>query len=371
MELASLETWNFRNLANHTLSWGPGLNLVVGGNGHGKTNLLEAIAVLGNVRSFRGARPRRLVRHGEGAFRLSGTVRTGAGEVVLQQVVEVTPEPRRTLTINRAEVDLATYLSTFPVFVLAPGDRDLVVAGPDVRRAYVDRVAFLLHRDHLTTLRHYGRSLKQRNAALVAGAGGIELEGWERQLAHHGARLVAQRLAAVDTLAAAFAAIHRELVHPSSPEITLSYRAEVEEGPSEKLEQVYRQRYNENRARDRGAGFTFDGPHRHDLTLRADGRAVKDVLSSGQAKIVAAALRLASLSVVEQDRESGLPLLIDDVDAELDAEAVERLMSWVGDRRQTSLSSVNEDLGDLRSQGNVIRMSDGCGHALTRPGGSP
>jgi DNA replication and repair protein RecF len=371
VELVSLETWCFRNLADHTLSWAPGVTLVVGGNGQGKTNLLEAVAVLGNVRSFRTVRARRLVRHGEVGFRLRGVVRSGSDEVEIKQVVESGQEPRRSLTVNRVEVELGDYLATFPVFVLAPGDRELVVGGPELRRAFVDRVAFLLRPDHLAALRSYARALRQRSAALLAGASDSELEGWERQLACHGARVVTNRCHAVATLDAVFGPLYEAIGHRDRPPLSVSYRGDLEALGEADLERAYRQRYNENRVRDRGAGMTFDGPHRHDLALRAGGRAVRDVLSSGQTKVVAAALRLASLAVVETARDAALPLVIDDVDAELDGEAVERLMTWVGDRRQTSVSSVNERLAGRTGRTSVIRMRDGHGQPAVCPGDAP
>ncbi len=371
MELVSLETWCFRNLADHALTWAPGVTLVVGGNGQGKTSLLEAIAVLGNVRSFRTLRARRLVRHGAAGFRLRGVFTTGAGEVEIQQVFADGPEPRRSLTVNRVEVELGDYLATFPVFVLAPGDRELVVGTPEVRRAFVDRVAFLLRPDHLVALRSYSRALRQRGAALIAGASDGELAGWEHQLAHYGARVVANRGHAVAALATGFASVYEVIGHLAKPALTVAYRGDFDGLAEADMERAYEQRYNDTRARDRGARMTFDGPHRHDLALRAGGRAVRDVLSTGQTKVVAAALRLASLAVVETARDAALPLVIDDVDAELDGEAIGRLMTWVGDRRQTSVSSVNDRLAGLAGRANVIRMKDGHGQPAVCPGDAP
>ena len=131
---------------------------------------------------------------------------------------------------------------------------------------------------------------------------------------------------------------------PSSPEISISYRSEAWfDGCLEEVEKLYCQRYNGSRARDRKAGFTLEGPHRHDLILRADGRPVRDLLSSGQTKIVAAALRLSTMVLVERDRGEILPLIIDDIDAELDASSVRRLMAWVGERRQVFLSTAHDE----------------------------
>jgi len=113
------------------------------------------------------------------------------------------------------------------------------------------------------------------------------------------------------------------------------------------VEDLYQQRYNETRARDRLAGFTGDGPHRHDLSLRAAGRSIRYTVSSGQAKVVAAALRLATLAHVEKERHEQFPVIVDDVDAELDGPALARLVDHLGNERQVFLSSTNDGIAAL------------------------
>ena len=343
MELVTLETWNFRNLEPQTFEWDQGVNLVLGANGQGKTNLLEAVAVAGNLRSFRTSSIRRLVRHGERAFRLTVELKSGRQNHRLQQIVEIGPPLKRTLTINSGPVDVDQYLSAFPIFALGPWDRELVVGQPEIRRALMDRLAFLLRAQHLSDLRFYRRVLSQRNAALLQSAGNEELSGWETQLAQRAAAVLRSRQNAVAALTPVFHSVYGALRGPSFPDVSISYRTEPWlDDRLEEVEKLYCQRYNGSRARDRKAGFTLEGPHRHDLILRADGRPVRDMLSSGQIKIVAAALRLSTLVLVERDRGEILPLIIDDIDAELDASSVRKLMEWVGDERQVFLSSAHD-----------------------------
>ena len=110
------------------------------------------------------------------------------------------------------------------------------------------------------------------------------------------------------------------------------------------LAKKYQTRYHEVRTRDRLAGFTSDGPHRHDLVLRVGGRPVRDVLSSGQAKVVAAALRLAAHAEVERRRGEFIPLVVDDVDAELDRTTLDKLVCHTGTERQLFLSSAHREM---------------------------
>ena len=145
MEILKLEVRSFRHLAHAEFSFGHSTNVVLGPNGAGKTSLLEALVVLGNLRSFRTTSLRRAVRHGESTFRLAGTVSIAGREHRLEEVVEVGPPVSRTLSVDGAEADVQSYLQTLPVFAITGHDRELVVGSPDGRRALLDRFAFLYH----------------------------------------------------------------------------------------------------------------------------------------------------------------------------------------------------------------------------------
>jgi DNA replication and repair protein RecF len=347
VRLVEIRVSGFRNLAPAAVSCAPGANLVAGGNGQGKTNLLEAVTVLGNLRSFRTATMRQIVRHGDTHFLLEGRVKTGDGPIRISQEVSVGPPVRRVLRVAGASVSVAQYLRVFPVFALSGADRELVVGGPAERRSYLDRHTFLLQKEYFDEIRKFNKSLRQRNAALVSAVSDREMEVWEDRLAGAAAVVVMRRRDSCRELFRGFQPIYRDLRGPDFPDLELHYRGEAAFEPAEKvqeLEEYYRKRYNETRARDRRTGFTAEGPHRHDLGLRADGRSVRQTLSSGQTKVVAAALRLASLQQVERERSEHLPVIIDDVDAELDAAALSRLIGHLTGDRQLFLSSADERL---------------------------
>jgi DNA replication and repair protein RecF len=173
-----------------------------------------------------------------------------------------------------------------------------------------------------------------------------ELAAWEAPLAAAAARLVARRLRVLESLTPGVLEIYRRTGGEGFPELALKYSGEPwlkGEKLLEILEKSYQKRYNETRARDRQAGHTLEGPHRHDLRLLADGRPAREVLSSGQTKVAAAALRLASVVSVEDDRGDRFPVVIDDVDAELDNTVLGRLGRALRDGRQLFLSSARAE----------------------------
>jgi DNA replication and repair protein RecF len=363
VHLVELKATGFRNLVSEPVTWCPGSNLLYGANGQGKTSLLEAVAVLGNLRSFRTPSLRQVVGHGGDGFVLEGRIETMSGLVRLSQRVSCTVPIRRELEVSGGAASAAHYLQVLPIVALSRDDRDLVAGPPEGRRSFLDRFTFLLEPALFDELRGYRRLLRQRNAALADQLSDAEIEIWEPMLAAAAAVIVDRRRRACDRLRVGFRSIYAELRRQDFPEVDLSYRGEalLDEAESmSEVEEFYRKRYNETRPRDRRKGFTGDGPHRHDVGLRADDKIVRHTLSSGQTKVVAAALRFASLQQVERERGELLPVIIDDVDAELDPTVLGHLIRHVGGNRQLFLSSADGAVApDLVEQRCRFEVRDG------------
>ena len=350
MKIKKLVIWHFRNFENISVDLEPGLNLIIGSNGQGKTNFLEAVAAVGNVRSFRQTNPRKMVRHGESSFRLEAWVEDSRKKIHLRQVVECSTPVVRSFKINGVEVPLERYLIQFPVFTLSSGDTALVSGAPEHRRSFIDRMAFFLDSDHLQELNLYQASLRQRNATLSGEHNSTEMEIWEDQLARAAAQVVVRRVRVVDGWRAVFRSTYELMRGEGFPDIDAIYRMEpdLDGADQEKVAEFYRRRYYENRVRDRRARFTLDGPHRHDLALKTEGRPVRDVLSAGQVKIVAAAMWLSNLAQVEERRNERLLVLVDDADAELDDRVFSKLVDVLGHQRQVIMTSAHDrGIGDV------------------------
>ena len=349
MELTELSAKNFRNLELSEIALGRWTNVVLGANGVGKTSLLEAIVVLTNLRSFRAPTIRHTLRHGEKSFLVRGAIRCGDRIRRIEHKLEAGTPIRRSLKIDGQAATVQQYLQICPMTAITVADRELVAGGPETRRGVLDRFVFLIRPAFFDDLRIYRKALRQRNAALSAGVGDDEIAAWEGPLAASAARVTVARSEAAGLLASHFGEVYSELGGPTAPDLTVAYRGEAWWDPSmgaEKVEDLYQQRYNETRVRDRQMGFTMDGPHRHDVSLRSGGRSARYLLSSGQAKVVAAALRLATLAHVEKERSEHFPVVVDDVDAELDGRALDRLIHYLGTDRQIFLSSTSDGVAE-------------------------
>ncbi len=360
-----MQTSNFRNLTGERLVFSKGINLISGRNGEGKTNLLEAIATLGNVRSFRTRNVSKIVAQGKNRFAVLGEVVGRDGKVILETSVDVGPPVRRRLSVGHKSVSAPEYLLTFPVVALTREDSDLVMGPPQGRRSFLDRLTFQLDPGHYDRLIRYRKGLANRNAALGVGATDREIEAWEVELARYAAAVIIARRTTLERISERFSAVWEALSVSEFPRLTLRYKMEAwgEENSHEELEKQYRERYAGQRRRDRDAGFTLSGPHRHDVAIEAAGRLARDHLSTGQIKLVGAGLRIAALELLEAARGETLPVLIDDVDAELDQTSVQRLMIRASSNRQLFVTSARMrpaafaqlEATRLRMEGGVCR----------------
>ena len=328
--LVTLAVRDFRNIARAELALAPEGIAVVGENGHGKSNLIEAIAYLRLLRSQRGARDRDLIRFGEAAFHVGVEL---AGTRAHRATAAVDRQGRKKVTLDGAEPErLTDALDALPSVSFSPRDVDLVAGAPAERRRYLDITLALTSRAYLNALRHYRAALARRNAALrdaaraARGAQGEALAAvaaWEPALAEHGAVLVRQRRDWVAARADEFARQCVAIGERGAP--ALGYDgalAEAGDVRSALLEALARQREHDVRR-----CLTHTGPHRDDLALSLDGRDLRGVGSAGQQRTAAIVLRLLE-AATHRDATGVTPLLLlDDPFAELDRRRTGRILA--------------------------------------------
>lgn len=318
---------NFRNFATVTWAVPPGITVLTGANGAGKTNLLEAVTVLGNLTSFRPGPPRLWLRHGQIGFTLWGEVQWGETLASLEQRGSVAKGFVRNLFRDERKVVPADYLPVLPVAAFSTLDEDLILGGPELRRRFLDRLAFQLRPATLDLLLRYRRALRQRNRLLQQGSTGETLEAFDRELAQAGRRLLLARLAAQEALqnfleeqlASLGWLFSKPVLHYHSHE---NLAASAAAGDYAFLSALRRWRRQEL-----VRGCTLVGPHRDDLKILLQGRPAREQLSAGQAKLLATALRLAAVAVTRAKRKVAPLLVFDDVDAKLDGQVLARLLA--------------------------------------------
>jgi DNA replication and repair protein RecF len=323
--LQSIAVRDFRNLGRTDLDLPAEGLVVIGENGQGKTNLLEAVYYLELFRSVRGARDQDLVRFGAPGFHIAAAIETDGPHEI--SVGFERASRRKRVRLDGGEPErLSDAIGSLPAVMLAPGDVQLVAGAPSARRRYLDIMLALSSRRYLAALQRYRSALGHRNAALRAAARmGRHDEGvsvWEGPLAEHGAVLWAGRLAWIERNADRFAALCGAI--GEGPGVTMRYASIVQ--PSADLSAALAAALVERRSVDVRRGLTHAGPHRDDLTLSIGGRDLRIFGSAGQHRTAAIALRMVEAETLS-DRRGGRPLmLLDDPFAELDTRRAGRIV---------------------------------------------
>jgi DNA replication and repair protein RecF len=318
MELAGLTIRQFRNLASLDLELPPQGVVIIGDNGQGKTNLLEAIYYLVLFRSLRGVKDRELVRFGEPGFFVAGTAhrRVTAGYEVEGR--------RKKVTVDGAPVTrLGDAVGHVLAVAVSPADRTLVQGGPGERRRYLDVLLSLSQRRFLDALTVFRAALRQRNAALRRGEAQAAW-AFDEPFARAAAAVVGARTSWVADHADRFSQLCDALGERGRGAMTYH----VHRGGGATAEEVL-QGLRAARERDLRRGLSTVGPQRDALHLTLDGRDLRRVGSSGQQRTAALALRLLEAEALCRARGTTPVALFDDAFAELDLERQRRLLELI------------------------------------------
>jgi DNA replication and repair protein RecF len=332
IRLASIAIRDFRNLERVDLQLPEDGVALIGDNGHGKTNLLEAIYYLQILRSIRDARDQDLTRFDAAGFHI-------AAEVYEPDHHEIGVGFERTTKRKKVVVDgvqprrLSDALGSLPSVMFSPRDLELVSGAPSERRRYLDLVLALTDRKYLHALQHYRANLARRNAALRSATKKrasdlAEVSVWEPALAEHGSRLIETRARWVAGATDEFTRITESI--GESGRAQMRYVSPFAE--SEARYDVLLAAFEEKRALDMRRGITHVGPHRDDLELTLDGRDLRLFGSAGQQRTAAIALRMLEAATLRDHAGAEPVLLLDDPFAELDIRRATKILAMLEKR---------------------------------------
>ncbi len=321
---------DFRNLVRVDVEFPPDGMAIIGDNGHGKTNLLEAIYYLQLLRSMRGARDIDLTAFGAAGFHvaadLNGGERKEIGVGFERQTIK-----KRVLIDGSEPAKLSEALGALPSVVVAPSDVQLVAGGPAERRRFLDVVLSLTSPRYLAALQRYRGALLRRNAALRelsrTGRDARAVEVWEPALAEYGAVLWTERAAWVAASAPDFGRLCTAIGESGESRMRYVSTLGAELPPEEQLARALASQ----RSNDIRRGLTHAGPHRDDLELTLGGRELRLFGSGGQQRTAAIALRMLEGATLRARFGAEPLLLLDDPFAELDARRSSRILELLRD----------------------------------------
>jgi DNA replication and repair protein RecF len=360
MHVAHMSLADFRSYARVEVPLDPGVTAFVGPNGHGKTNLVEAVGYLASLASHRVASDAPLVRTGADRAIVRASVVQGERQQLVE--LEINPGKSNRARINRSsQVRPRDVLGIVRTVMFAPEDLALVKGDPSERRRFLDEL-ITARTPRLAGVRSdYERVLKQRNTLLKTavmarrhggrGADLSTLDVWDEHLARAGAEVLAQRLDLTSALQPLADKSYEQLAPGGGP-VALEYRSSIGERLAgatarEELFGLLLEALGESRKQEIERGVTLVGPHRDDLLLKLGQLPAKGYASHGESWSFALALRLASYDLLRHD--GGEPVLVlDDVFAELDARRRARLAELVAPGEQVLVTAaVDDDVPDM------------------------
>jgi DNA replication and repair protein RecF len=331
VHIQSVQLQSFRNLDSQALGLSEGVNLFVGDNGQGKTNLLEAVHFLSSLRSFRSASLAEMIAHGQERAELSAEMVSGG--VPLKLRIALQPSGRNIWVGQKRISNVADYLGRLNVVAFTPDDLAMIKGGPRNRRRFIDRAAFLFQSSHLQAVRDFNLALKNRNQLLRQGMGRDKhhLDSFTETLARFGSQVTANRQRVVDRLAAPFGRLLRELSGDR-----IDARIEFNPGwtlPQDEsdLESALLAVLNRNLERDQQRRATSVGPQLDDVDVILQEASARRFASQGQQRSAAVSLLLSVVTEVVADGFEQPVILLDDVSSELDEGYRRRLFGQVSD----------------------------------------
>ena len=328
MILKRISILNYKNLEQVELDFSPKMNCIIGQNGMGKTNLLDAVYYLSFCKSATNAVDSQNVMHNQEFFVIQGSYMTDGGDVE-EVYCGLKRKQKKQFKRNKKEYSrLSDHIGFIPLVMVSPADSELISGGSEERRRFMDVVISQYDKEYLEALIRYNKALMQRNTLLKAEYEPDEelMSVWEEMMAAAGEVVFRKRMEFINEFVPTFQSFYSH-ISQDKEQVNLSYESHAMRGD---LLQLIR----ESRQRDRIMGYSLRGVHKDDLTMQLGEYPIKREGSQGQNKTYLIALKLAQFDFLRRTGSNTTPLLLlDDIFDKLDASRVEQIVKLVaGDR---------------------------------------
>lgn len=366
MILSELHLHNFRNYEDLTVHFAPGINVLIGHNAQGKTNMLEAIYALSLTRSHRTHNNRELINWQHQSATISGIVQKTSGRIPLE--LEFTSKGKRAKVNHLEQARLSTYIGQLNAILFAPEDLSLVKGAPALRRHFMDMEFSQMSSKYLYNAGQYRTLLRQRNKYLKQIKYGqqhdkVLLGVLSDQLAAYGAEVIVARYQFLQHLEKWASQLHEE-ISLNAEQLKLDYVTQLKPGENTTVEQAYQnllELYQSHVDWEIDKGTTMYGPQRDDIHFMVNGKNVQSFGSQGQQRTTALSVKLAEIDLMKEQTGEYPLLLLDDVLSELDTIRQTHLLTAFQDKVQTFLTttSLNDVARQLIHQPKIFEIEHG------------
>lgn len=369
MYVHSLTLSNYRNYETLSMESFGSVNLLIGRNAQGKTNLLEALLVLALTKSHRTSKDKELISFGKDAASVQAQVERKYGAIQLE--LRFSQQGKRASLNGLEQRKLSNFVGSLNAVMFAPEDLEIVKGTPGVRRRFLDMEIGQVQPSYLYHLQQYQKVLVQRNNLLKQATNSgpnlsVMMEVWNEQLAEHGVKIIRKRKQFIRKLQRWAQQIH-EGITGGGEVLQLSYLpsfGDVEEEDEAVLLEQFMIKLSQMRDQEIRRGMTLAGPHRDDLAFHINGNEAQSFGSQGQQRTTALSLKLAEIELIHEEIGEYPILLLDDVLSELDPYRQTQLIETFQSKVQTFITATGiESLNASRLQdASIFHVQEGQVH---------
>ncbi|MCL1790329.1 MAG: DNA replication/repair protein RecF [Peptococcaceae bacterium] len=361
MQIYNLEMRDFRNYKEEYIEFSPGVNVFIGNNGQGKTNLLEAVYYLSVGKSPRIKLQTDLIRWGCEKFSLKMSCQSIDRSLTMESYMS---KDKKVFKINGMPLKkLSEYIGTLVTVFFYPDDLELLKKGPTERRKFIDQLISQNKPFYIPLLNTYLKILKQKNS-LLRNRGDIatlksQLQIWNEQLFQAGCRIIEYRLlytnALLENMAESFHYLFGE-----NQDLEIIYQSCGKNGYNEIIENFQRQ-LEKNIDIEIDQRTALYGPHRDDILVLLNGRSARYFASQGQQRALVLSMKLSEMEIIIREKGEPPLLLLDDIFSELDEIKQDFLMNYIISAGQQTLVSLThlETMKDIKNNGQIFRVRNG------------
>ena len=371
MHLSTLRLRNFRNHADSYFELGEGTNVLLGDNGEGKTNVMEAISYLSLTKSFHATTDSAGVLNGQDIFEIDGVLVSDHGDDHRIRVAYQQSTGEKVYSIDRSHIQpLLSVIGRFPIVISSPEHSAITSGAPVDRRKFVDFVISQSNAVYFETLLEYRRVIRHRNKVLLDGKlsrrdPGSLLDPWDEQLIKHGSFIMMRRMRFVEEFQQFMESSYHHLVG-GEEEPTIEYKPVspiTGVRDEDEVRSIVQSELVSKSLEEKRTGSTLVGPHRDEFALKINGLDLRTYASQGQHKTFLVALKIGEFFYLKERCQETPVMLLDDVFSELDEHRGRRLLDFVGDLSQAFITTTNphyfDDAMTFADRNRVFRIRQG------------
>ncbi len=356
--ISSIILKNFRIFSENSIKFSPGINVITGNNGQGKTSILEGIYYLSISKSFRVNNDQNVIRYNSDYFEINGKICSGKKDNIR---LYYSVKDGKHIFLNKSKIRSTDLLGRYPTVILSLEDLELTYGVPTTRRRFFDILLSQLDVKYLENLKRYKKVISQKNKLLSVYNSSYEdeLKAWNRQITEYGSYLVYQRLNFVKFLNDNITTIYRR-VSGKEEKIIIKYNSSFGDlesnDPVEKIKILLKDEINKNVKKEINKESSLIGPHRDDIGFYKDDYLIKSFASQGENKTFLISLKFIEALYIKEKTNNYPVILLDDIFGELDKQRITNLSKLLSSLGQVFITTTHNPFSEPDSNHLLIEL---------------